>query len=412
MTMTQILDVSDKEQFLILCTSQIQDMYAASENDVECVDVTENVDVTSMIDVTLGSNNGQSMITTVKTLILDNGLDLLSVGEYDLYEDLVTFTVTYVNDFETWSAAGSEDVTSFAGYCAVKIAAGNEGDYSCSEPVADENNGQVVISYTVPSSEQSTVMVMVASGNFMVGGYAALEAVADPSTCEKVDQADVVIWFNDDGTLFLSKDMEKEAGTCFPEMTTMDALADRTLIDELTGYNLQTTIAVFAAGSTMTNSMVDYVAGLGYLNVLNAESFATVQAARDSNGCECSIAQATEVTVVEVDSYDLETGGLLVGVLGVFVFFLLCVVCVSKRDAWFSDAEEVAKIMKEQDDILDKIRQTEESDTTKKVLPKWESGVYAPGRGSFDKEDCRVKGKLTEDFSKSMMAAQETQEMV
>jgi len=403
------MDASDKETFLTICTNRIQDLYSAAENDVECIDVTANADVTSMIDVTLGSNNGASMISAVTGLILTDGIDMISFGDYVLFEDLVTFSVTYVNDYDAWKGTTSDsEMALFGALCSVTIAGAQDGDYMCSEPVADPDTNQVVITYTVPSSEQSAVTVMVSGPNFTVGAFNSLEAVADPSTCEKIDQADVVIWFNNDGTQFQSY----EANTCFAEMTTTVAYEDRTKIDELAGFNLQTVIGVFADGSTQTNEMAAYVTSLGYVHVLNAESYAAVASARDGNGCNCFFEQESEVVVMDVDSYDIEIGGLVVGVVGVLLFFGLCLVCVFYRDAWFSDAEEVKKIMNQQNDVLDRIKQKEESATSEKVLPEWKSGGYTPGSKYFEKEECKVRSKLTEKFDKSMMAAQETQEMV
>jgi len=419
-TYDEIMDLQSKEAFLVVCTSQLQEIYDNEDNDVECIDVSENTEVTSMIDLVLGSNNGPSMVSAVTGTITADGFNIIAYGDYVVFEDDVTFTVTYVNEYDTWKGSKSDsEMALFAQFCGVSIANAlgeDDSEYECSDPVADADTDQVMITYTVPSSQQSQVMVIVSAPNFTVLGFDPLAAVADASTCEKVDQADVVIWFNNNPEeLFKPTNMEEgyPTGTCFYEMTTVAAYEDRTLIDELAGWNLQTVITVFAAGSGETTDMVTYIQQeLGYVNVLNAESKAAVASARAGDGCNCFFEQESEVVVADIDSYDMETGGLIVGVVGVFLFFILCVVCVMKRDNWFSDAEEVEKIMAQQEDILDRIRKKEDAATSEKVLPSWQGGEYTPRREYISKEDVKVVARLEKGNDKSMMAALETEELV
>jgi len=385
-TYNEIQDL-DESGFLTVCTNSIKEIYPNDNNDVQCIAVAESTAANNYIDVTVGSNT-DGMILNVKMAIVNNGLNALVYGDYVLYETNEVMTINYVNSYATWTDGLSEsDLANFPAVCEITLQVA-----TCSDPMENED-GNVQIAFTVTASNYDDVYAIVNDDDFTVLGYKSLEAVADPSTCEKIDQADLVIWVNDDGTLFSSKDEEMEAGSCFDELPQMQA-QDRTYIDDMANYNLKTTIAVFAKTDEITDSIVTTIKGFGYQTVYDAGSYNAVQAARQGHGCECALAQPVEVVEVEVEDYDIDAAGLAVGIAGVVVFFAVCIFCVRMRDNCFGDQEEVSKQMQEQQDILEKIRQTEEASTMgEKNLPEWPQPPYQPSQTYWDKEICRVTNK-------------------
>merc|ERR1712178_612271 len=123
--------------------------------------------------------------------------------------------------------------------------------------------------------------------------------------------------------------------------------------------HLETTFAVFADSLQDTETAVALIQSYGYYTVMNAENVAQVQNARAGNGCECDIDQDDSYVEIVVGDYDISGAGLVVGLAGVLIFFVVCVCMVVKRDALFTDEEVVNEKNQKDEDALAKIKKKE-----------------------------------------------------
>jgi hypothetical protein len=259
-----------------------------------------------------------------------------------------------------------------------------------------------VITSAVPADREVEVQTEVNMGTFQVAGFGNLNAAAESNICEKLAQANVVMMISNTAVFETEPTGGDETGVvqnsnCFQNYTA-EFVDDRRNIDELAGYDLTTIFAVFADTMENTANLVAQIESYGYVTVHDANSIGEVAKQRGGNGCECDIEQASTYEEVVVDEYELSGAGLIVGLVGVLIFFSLCVFIVNKRDALFTNQDEIDDKMKTDDDALAKISAKEKaSKAGEKVLPKWTQHEFRPKNAPVSKRDAKMSINVAED---------------
>lgn len=403
LTYDVITDMTDGVlNFLAVCTSQMTAALNNAAEDVECLSLSQADD--GAIQVLIGSD-AQANLDSLQSTLVTGTVDLLVYQSYSLYVDLVQFTQEFEQDYDSW-VEESADVAMFplACYNALYHTGGIElttSEMQCDEPVKG-TEGNVVITFTVPSDREAEVQSEVNIGMFVVAGFGNLNAVAESNICEKLAQATVVMMISNTAVFETEPTGGDETGVvqnsdCFHNYTAA-FVADRRNIDELAGYDLTTIFALFADTMEHTASLVAQVESYGYVTVHDANSIGEVAKQRSGNGCECDIEQENTVEEIVIDDYELSGAGLVVGLVGVLVFFTMCIFIVNKRDALFTNPEEIDDRMKRDDDALAKISAKEKaSKAGEKVLPKWEQHKFTPKQDPVSKKDAKMSIDVKEE---------------
>lgn len=391
----EILAADDEDTFLTVCSVQMTDLLDNTAESVECVDVSDAGDDT--IEVTLYST-ASANLDTVQDELLADGVDMLVYGTYSLFLDLVTFTQEFEQVFDSWSEDTPLDMFPVACWNYLSSSSGENIDLDaeemmCSEPY-ESTDGKVMVDFTVTMDQELTLQTAVASGPFEVLGFDVLNAKIESGTCEKLAQANIVMMVSDDADFVTypeGVDGDAVVNTnCFMNYTE-SFFDDRRNIDNLAGNDLTTTFAIFAETLEKTAELVALVESFGYYTVLNAQSITDVQNQRNGNGCECDIEEESTFIEVIIDDYEISGAGLAVGMAGVLIFFCACVFVVSRRDALFTNQDEVDKQNKKDSDALAQIKEKEDAATDgSKVLPQWDGGLYQPRSEYVAKEEAKV----------------------
>lgn len=391
----EIVDESDEDTFLTVCSQLMTDLLDNGAESVECTEVSDAGDDT--IDVELYSS-ASANLEAVQDALMADGIDMLTYGTYTLFLNLVTFTQEFEQVFDTWSEGAPLDMFPVACWNYLSSSSGENIDIDaeemmCSEPYASADD-KVMVDFTVTMDQELTLKTAVASGPFEVLGFDVLNAKIESGTCEKLAQANVVMMVSTDADFVTYPDgVDGEAvvnTNCFMAYNE-SFFDDRRNIDNLAGNDLTTTFAIFAETLEKTDELVALVESFGYYTVLDAQSITDVQNQRNGNGCECDIEEESTWVEVIIDDYEISGAGLAIGMAGVIIFFCVCIFVVSRRDALFTNQDEVEKQNKKDSDALAQIKEKEDAATDgSKVLPQWDGGLYSPRTEYVAKEEAKV----------------------